>query len=222
MVYTARTVVVGKTGNDPFVGFILASKSLRNRRLEIRRCENSEKIYVFPARGFELDNINYPEVDNYACVISEQVPNPQSRLLVGFNGHMAKRCAHNILDGMNPFLALDSTLFEFRGSRGDARVGAVVYASPAGEVAAYFGINDIDRMEKRVKKINLESNRASYLCVSDTSQENLTDIPQDVSSDQLADFIANGMIPNLEKLIAVGVCVLRKNGQDLSVYNTFK
>jgi len=228
MVYTARTLVIGMNEQHPFMGFILASKSLGNRRLEVRDFADSKRIYVFPAKGHELDNIRYPEVDNYACIILQKtIPKEKltkvSRFLVGFNGHMAKRCTENILDGMNPFLALDSTLFEFRGLRGDARIGGVISEDSKGNFSAYLGINDTDRIEKRIRKIDLQPSRVRYVSIKDTSKEEQVEVPCGLSSEQLAEFLAARMIPNLENLIATGICILKDDDQEeLSVYNTFK
>ena len=131
MVYTARLVVIGKTGKNPFVGFVLASGSRPYRRMEsrIKEKELEKRVYVMPREGHESDNIKYPDVDNYACIIGKEIPKISSLpsniikkldrdieidligmkkyAIVSFNGHMCKRCMHNISDGMGPEIALE-------------------------------------------------------------------------------------------------------------------
>jgi len=170
MVYTARLVVIGKTGKDPFVGFVLASGSLPYRKMEARDSKKGDKkVYILPRAGHEGDNILYPDVDNYAGIIAKKIPligelpeeiggsvlravlvDLKKYAMVSFNGHMCKRCMANLEAGMKPEMALDSTLFEFRGLPGDARVGGVVYIEGTNEIG-YLGINDLDKMDKRIK-----------------------------------------------------------------------
>lgn len=239
MVYTARLVVIGKTGKDLFAGFVLASGSLPYRRMEAR-CgkDRKKKIYVIPRMGHEEDNIKHPDVDNYACVIGSKISKikemPQDitgsvtqeiladlkkYAIVSFNGHMCKRCMANIEDGMQPEIALDSTLFEFRGLKDDARIGGVIYVDEGLEMG-FLGINDIDRVEKRIKGYKLRNNLGVYTYVKDTSLEKEVEIPTFDSANDLSRYISTEMIPNAEKVLAGGVCILRKNEFETGFYNT--
>jgi len=215
MVYTARLVVIGKTGTDPFVGFVLASGSLPYRRMEIKECLD-KKIYVLPREGYERYNIDYPEVDNYACIIGSKT-SLERPFISGFNGHMCKRCADNIKDGMRPEMALDSTLFEFRGAPKDARIGGVVYFDNENYLG-FLGINDRDRMEKRVKGHKLEDNSARLIYVTDTSDERKVEVPYFNNASDLAKFLTQ-IMPGMEKVLAGGVCVLREKEMELGVHN---
>ena len=223
MVYTGRLVVIGKTGSAPFAGFVLASTTLPYRRMELRNGNPDEKkIHTFPLEGHEADNIKFPDVDNYSCVIAKKIPLPRdSYAIVSFNGHMCKRTMANIEDGMKPFLALDSTLFEFRGLPKDARVGGVVYVE-SGVEQAFLGINDADKGEKRVKRHVLEENTAIYTFVRDTSLDNIVRIPALADASELAKYIAKEMIPGIEKVIAAGVFILKDGEFETGIYNTPK
>ncbi len=220
-------VIVGKTGEYPFVGFILSSKTHPDRRMEARAYGDKTKVYVLPQIGHEKDNVDYPEVDNYACISAEKISpiiesqkcitnaceesflrRLQKSVIVGFNGHMCKRCMANIRDGMRPEIAMDSTLFEFRGVPGDARVGGIVYRDGEREFGI-LGINDSDRLEKRIKAYQLENNLGVYTCIKNTNLDNFVEIPNVTCPEELANYLCSGMILGLEKVISSGVTILR-------------
>lgn len=230
-------VVIGKTGKDPFVGFVLASGSLPYRKMEKSK-DGKAKVYVLPREGHESDNVTHPDVDNYACIIGQSIPkirqipsgidninlqkiltSARKQTIVVFNGHMCKRCMANIEDGMSPFVALDHTLCEFRGMKKDARTGGVLYIDEGIE-GGFLGINDIDRMEKRVKYCELQENSCTGVCAADTSLEIKASIPAFSSAQDLARFVSVDMVPGIEKVLAGGVCVVRGKDFETGVYNT--
>ncbi|MBU4511661.1 hypothetical protein KKD19_00235 [Patescibacteria group bacterium] len=88
MFYPGRMVSLGLWEGRPFVGFTLASRSLPFRKLQIR--EQEGRIYVMPRKGHLRDNVEYPEVDNYGCVVSLE-DKTHGNVLVACNGHMTKR-----------------------------------------------------------------------------------------------------------------------------------
>ena len=221
MVYTGRLVVIGMTGQNPFMGFVLASKTHNRRRMELRVCDNKFKVYVLPQPGFEKDNIEHPDVDNYACLIAGKVPflpEEERYRIVGFNGHMCKRCMANLEDGMKPEIAIDSTLFEFRGAPGDARVGGIVYKKN-NKPMGIIGINDSDRIEKRIKAYELIDGKGIYTCIKDTGRDSYIKLPEITDSNELASYISNNMMEGLEHVIASGVCILKGNQFEIGVYN---
>jgi IMP cyclohydrolase len=222
MVYTGRLVVVGKSNGSPFVGFLLASRSLPYRKMELIDNNLQKKVVVFPQEGHEEDNLLYPEVDNYSCLIASEIPVIKKppiykKTIVGFNGNMCKRCVGNLKDGMNPFLALDSTLFEFRGAPGDARIGGIVQVFDGCE-EAYLGVNDVDSRDKRIKGFSLENNKGFYTCCKNTSLENSVALPSLSSPEELARHIATKMIPGIDCVSATSVLMLREGNFDFGKY----
>lgn len=230
--------MIGKTGEDPFVGFVLASNSLPYRKMECRESENKKRIYVLPREGYESDNIKFPEVDNYAGIIGEIIPRIKNlpgdisgsvlfetligmkkHAMIAFNGHMAKRCMSNIKDGMKPNIALDSTLFEFRGMPKDPRIGGVIYID-GDEIESYIGVNDADRSEKRITPHRLSPNLGIYTYASDTSIDRKINLPIFNNASELVKFISTEMIDGIEKVLAGGVCVKRGEEFETAVYNT--
>jgi IMP cyclohydrolase len=223
MVYLGRTVIIGQTGENPFIGFILASKSHKHRRMETRICGDKTKVYVLPKRGFENDNIEYPEVDNYACISAQNIIRLKGILeipvMIGFNGHMCKRCMANIEDGMKPEIAIDSTLFEFRGAPADARIGGIIYVNGSKQLGI-LGINDSDKMEKRIKTYPLEKNQGIYTCIKNTDLDNFFNLPKIYNPEELAKYFCRNLISNLEYVISAGACILRDGKFYAGVYNS--
>ena len=191
--YTSRIVGVGMYNSRPLVSFTLASESKPYR--ELRVSPKGDRINVFPRPGYENDQSNTdPDVDNYACIVAGTVPALGASFLVAFNGHMSKRTAYNLKDNMNPLMALDQTLLEFRGLHHDARIGGVSYVNSNG-VSLYLGVNNTDKQEKRVcaypngRRPCLE-NRLLYIFDRDTDLEKECVLPPDVlTPDYLARWI---------------------------------
>lgn len=222
--YTSRIVAVGSVGNNILASFTLASKSIPYRELRVNFVK--KKVNVYPRVGYESHPTNQdPEVDNYACIRAGQLRSGDW-YAVSFNGHMCKRTEANLKDGLNPIMALDQTLLEFRGLKNDARIGAVGIQSPDGRNKIYLGTNDTDRGEKRIcaypnERIKDISNKLLFIYDKNTDFENvfpLTNPPENPSD--LAAFIHNNIIgKEISFGIATAVAVIGQGGVNLGVYN---
>lgn len=225
--YTSRIVGIGNYKSKPLVFFTLASQSSPYRELRIDK--KKDKINVYPKKGYEEHKTNQnPEIDRYACIVTAK--NQSHAWIVGFNGHMAKRTSKNIEDGLNPFMALDSTLFEFRGLKNDARIGAVAYCplkkDSKNQDSYWLGINDTERKEKRIagypneRHITLE-NKLLFVYDKDTRIESSFDLKKEgLSAKELARYIHENIIgQEIYFGLATGVALLEENGFSLGVYN---
>jgi IMP cyclohydrolase len=216
---------VGKFESMPLVFFTLASKSLPYRELRIN--EKAEKIQVFPKRGYENHPTNQnPEIDCYSCIVTGR--NQTRGYMVSFNGHMAKRTGYNLIDGMNPLMALDLTLLDFRGLKNDSRIGAIAYFSlQKKEESFWLGISDTDRNEKRIagypnnRHRDLE-NKLLFAYDRDTELEKSFKMDiRESNPNKIAEYIHKNVIGK-EIIFGLGTGVALFDGKNfqLGVYNS--
>ena len=98
-------------------------------------------------------------------------------------------------------------------------MGGIVYVDNDKEMG-YIGINDIDRMEKRIRGYKLEDNLGIYTHVKNTSLETKIEIPHFDSANDLAKYISTEMVKDMEKVLAGGVCILEGKEFKTGIYNT--
>jgi len=239
--YTSRIVGTGEHKGRPIVSFTLASKSIPFRRLTIN--PEQTKVNVFPLSSFAAHPTNQnPEVDKYACLVTKSIPQVpkipqdisgsvlqevlsglQNKVMIAFNGHMSKRALNNMRDGMPPQIALDSTLFEFRGAKNDARIAAAAYQDYAGDRAYFLGVNDADSGEKRVKRYPAIHDRLFFIYDKKTTFESKFGFldTAETSAEGLAKYIHENIVGE-EILFGQGTAVgiLTDNGKfELGVFN---
>ena len=223
--YTSRIVGVGTHKGNPLVSFILSSKSIPYRELRVN--EKGGKINVFPKEGYENHPTNQdPEVDNYSCIRTGKTKSGDY-YMVTFNGHMCKRTEANIKDGINPLIALDLTLLEFRGARNDARIGGVSFRDKDGDISLYLGMNDADKCEKRIcaypnERVQSIDDKILFIYDKGTDLEKIHKLNiSDTSATELAAFLHHNIIGE-EILfgIATGVAIMKGTEFELGVYNS--
>lgn len=224
MVYTSRVVGFGIHKGTPLVVFTLASKSVPFREFRINPVK--KKINVFPKKGYESHETNQdPEVDNYSCIRAGQLPD-SSKYAIAFNGHMCKRVEANLKDGLNPLMALDLTLLEFRGLYHDARIGCIAYRDAKGTVF-FLGTNDTERAEKRVcrypnDRVSSLEDSVVFIHDTDTRFEKVHRIRTgEVSPEGVARYLHSGLFDGkAEHNISTGVALLNQGEITLGVYNS--
>ena len=198
---------------------------MHNREIKIN--SKKRRMNVFEKKGFENHPTNKdPEVDNYACITLGR-DSSDNCWAVSFNGHMCKRTNYNLLDGMNPFMALDLTLLEFRGLKNDARIGSIAYSSPREGNTFWLGMTDIEKPEKRIygypnKKIQDLENKLIFIYDKRTSLESTFNFKEKGIKDpsRLAEHIHENIIgKEIIFGLATGIALKNSGEFELGVYN---
>ena len=229
--YSSKIVGVGEHLGNPlvFYGLVSRSKPYRELRLNLEK----RRVNVFPKLGYENHPTNTdPEVDNYACIKAGRLG--EDLFLTTFNGHMTKRTHQNLVDGLNPFIALDLTLLEFRGLPGDSRIGGIAYSPKPREKSDpeyksnsyWLGVHDMKRKEKRIsaypnnRQTSLE-NKVVFVCNQDTEFEKTLALPtKELTPEELAKYIHQNILGgDLLFNLSTAVGLVKQRSFEFGVYN---
>ncbi|MDP2750313.1 MAG: IMP cyclohydrolase [Nanoarchaeota archaeon] len=220
MAYKGRVGILGNYEGNPFVGFILASKSDADRYLLV----DEEKNTVWTAPGKKLkQEINerpYEAVDNlYACLVGFHDKN-DNPVAVSFNGRMSKRVKGMVNAGESIESSLRQILSVFVPDPRDPRIGAIASFNGA-EKVFNFGVYDrTERPYLEVQQVDVNQNQAAYRTLTECKKIKTLALKKadtlDELSKQLFDEILG--IP-AESGCGAAVCMIDGNEFRFGAYN---
>jgi len=220
MVYQRRGCVVGIYGDSPLTGFVLSSRSIPDRSLEVD--EKKRRAWVAP--GEELKRLirekPYEAVhDLYACLIGfeDYEGMPAS---VAFNGRMSNRVEPMMQRGEPAGSALMKILEVFPAIRDeDPRIGAVLDMSATRNPYFHFATHHFLDKHPTVQQVWVNPNQAIYITQADFRNVQETGLDRGCTPNELAQQLFDKILGSPpEHGCGAAVCMIEGDDFRFGVY----
>jgi hypothetical protein len=224
MAYMGRAAVAGRYDSRAFVGFVLASKSEPDRKLDIDKERN--RVWVAPGGDVtaKLKARNFTAIDNlYACLIGfyDSKKRPAA---VAFNGRMSNRAEAMVAAGYGVQKSMRGILHVFAPNPGDPRIGVIAYLEEGAESHKFcWGVHDMASQGLpyfSVSTAETDDNQASYTALASPDQSHMLELEKGMSLDELSQFLFERILGNPPEFgCGAAVCLIDGNEFRFGVHN---